>query len=69
MTHQNQKKNKTDWRNEDMEFSTNQVLSIGLVAFLAFTLIFTPTSGLTAHATTAQTKATSKIDSVVTSYQ
>jgi hypothetical protein len=52
-----------------MEFTTNQVLSIGLVAFLAMTLIFTPNTGLTDKAKSAQTKATAKLDSVVSQYE
>lgn len=52
-----------------MEFSTNQVLSIGLIAVLALTLIFAPSTGLSAKATNAQSKAAAKIDSVVTHYE
>jgi hypothetical protein len=52
-----------------MEWTTNQVLSIGLIAFLAVTLIFQPTTGLTAKTTNAQVKAAAKIDAVVADYQ
>lgn len=52
-----------------MEWTQNQVLSMGLIAFLAITLIFAPTTGLTAKTTNAQTKATAKIDATVAQYQ
>ncbi|WP_163860408.1 hypothetical protein [Paenibacillus elgii] len=52
-----------------MEWSTNQVLSVGLVAFLAIALIFQPSTGLTAKATSAQQSASAKLDKVVESYK
>ncbi|CAN7766922.1 hypothetical protein LJR153_007299 [Paenibacillus sp. LjRoot153] len=52
-----------------MEFSTNKVLDVGLIAFLAITLVFTASTGLVDKSKNAQTKATAKVDAVVTSYQ
>ncbi|WP_179223901.1 hypothetical protein [Paenibacillus tyrfis] len=52
-----------------MEWTTNQVLSVGLIAFLAIMLVFQPSTGLTAKATNAQQSATAKLDKVVESYK
>lgn len=51
-----------------MKWTFEEILGVGLVAVLFATLIFGGTTSMKAKTDSAQTKATTKMDSVATQY-